>query len=271
MDTGTLLKRTASGLVFLAIVVGCLLHPVGVLALACFLAVALSHEFYRLTTPRRYRKEEILVMTAMVVSLSLLHCSMHGLLPMRFVLLGLLPVLAAFFSQLFEGAREHEFVTEPYFPLIYILPALMGLVRIGDWRLTLGLFIILWCSDIGAYCLGMLLGQRPGSRKLFPALSPKKSWVGFFGGAAFALLSAWAYWAIAGDTVLPLVHWIVLAVIVVAFGVPGDLFESLIKRHAGVKDAGTLIPGHGGLLDRFDDFLFVVPAALVYLVIFSLL
>lgn len=270
MDARTLLKRTASGIVFLAIVVGCLLHPVGVLALACFLAVALSHEFYRLTTPRKYRREEVLVMVSMVALIALLYCCLHSLAPARLIWLGFIPLFAAMFCQLFDGAREHEFVVEPYFPLVYVLPALLSL-QCFSWKLSLGMFVILWCSDVGAYCVGMLFGQRPGSRKLFPALSPKKSWMGVLGGTVFAFLSAWVYWALLGDAVLPLVHWLAMAAIVLLFGIPGDLFESLIKRHAGVKDAGSLIPGHGGLLDRFDDFLFVAPAVLVYLEAFNLL
>lgn len=270
MGKATLVKRSVSGLVFTAIVVGGVLHPLGTLALSVLLSVGLSSEFYRLSSKRRYRREEMLVMAAMVLTLLLFYFNRTGSLPPAFLPLGALPVLAAAICQLFDGAREQEFVTEPYFPLVYILPALLTLLCF-PWRISLGLFIILWCSDIGAYCIGMLLGQRAGSRKLFPALSPKKSWIGVLGGAVSAFLSAWAYWALWGAPALPLAHWLLLAVLVLAFGIPGDLFESLIKRHAGVKDAGTLIPGHGGLLDRFDDFLFVAPAALIYLKIFSLL
>lgn len=268
---GTLVKRTVSGLVFTAVVVVGLLQPFATLVLSVALAVGLDSEFYRLVSKRRYRKEEYLVMAAMVLALILFYCTqVREILPVKFLPLAALPVLVAGICQLFDGAKEQEFVTEPYFPLVYILPALLCL-NCFSWRIGLGLFVILWCSDIGAYCIGMLFGQREGRRKLFPALSPKKSWIGVLGGALFAFLAAWGYWALWGAPALPLVHWLVLAFLVLAFGIPGDLFESLIKRHAGVKDAGTLIPGHGGLLDRFDDFLFVAPAALIYLKIFSLL
>lgn len=272
MGKETLVKRIVSGVVFLVIVVGCLLHPFALLALTAFLAVALSYEFYRLTVPRGYRKEEILVMAALVVTPFLFY-----VLPVRWLWLGLLPVVAAAICQLFDGAKEHAFVTEPYFPLVYILPMLLCLLRLSlvqeafTWRLTLGLFAILWSCDIGAYCIGMLFGQRPSSRKLFPALSPKKSWIGVVGGTVFAFLAAWAVWALWGSEVLLLRHWLALALITSVFGVLGDLFESLIKRHAGVKDAGQLIPGHGGLLDRFDDALFVFPVATVYLITLQLI
>ena len=272
MGKGNLLQRIVSGVVFLLIVVGCLLHPVALLVLCAFLAVSLSHEYYRLTLSGRYRKEEILVTSALVVTLLLYYALPHRWLP-----LGLLPLAAAYICQLFDGAADHAFVTEPYFPLLYILPMLLALLRLSivqeafSWRLTLGLFVIIWCCDIGAYCVGMLFGQRPGSRKLFPALSPKKSWIGVAGGTAFAFLAGWAVWAIWGAAVLPLRHWMALSLIVSLFGVLGDLFESLIKRHAGVKDAGRLIPGHGGLLDRFDDALFVIPLSAVYLLTLQLI
>ena len=271
MGKGTLVKRTVSGVLFVAVVVAGLLHPVATLALTLLLAVGLSREFYQLASRRRYRKEEILVVAAIVLTLALFFGSrVQGAIPAAYLLLGALPVLLAFICQLFDGAPGPEFVTEPYFPLVYILPALLSLLCF-PWRISLGLFVILWCSDIGAYCLGMLLGQREGGRKLFPALSPKKSWAGVLGGALFAFLAAWGYGALWGAPALPLVHWFALSLLVLLFGIPGDLFESLIKRHAGVKDAGTLIPGHGGLLDRFDDFLFVAPAAFLYLKLFSLL
>ena len=272
MGKEPLVKRIVSGVVFLLIVIGCLLHPVALLALCAFLAVALSYEFYRLTLPRHYRKEEFLVMVALVATLVLFYA-----LPVRWLWLGLLPVVAAGICQLFDGAREHAFVTEPYFPLVYILPMLLSLLRLSQvqgaftWRLTLGLFVIVWCCDVGAYCVGMLFGQRPDSRKLFPALSPKKSWIGVVGGTAFAFLAGWAVWAIWGGEVLALGHWMVLSLVASVFGVFGDLYESLIKRHAGVKDSGSLIPGHGGLMDRFDDALFVFPVAAVYLTALQLI
>ena len=272
MGKETLVKRIVSGAVFLVVVIGCLLHPVSLLALTAFLAVTLSLEFYRMTVSRRYRKEEILVMAALVATPFLFYA-----LPEPWLWLGLLPVVAAAVCQLFDGAEEHAFVTEPYFPLVYILPMLLSLLRLSviqeafSWRLTLGLFVIIWCCDVGAYCAGMLFGQRPTSRKLFPALSPKKSWAGVVGGTALAFVAGWVVWKCWGGPVLPLVHWMALALIASVFGVLGDLFESLIKRHAGVKDAGRLIPGHGGLLDRFDDALFVFPVAAVYLITLQLI
>ena len=277
MGKGALVQRTLSGLVFLAVVIGCLLLPYGVLALTLLLAVSLSYEFYRLASASRFRKEHVLVVAALVLALLFGFLYLQAGLSPRYMALAMLPLVAAWICQLFDGASDHAFSTEVYFPLLYVLPATLSLLRLAwpgaafSWRLTLGVMVLIWINDIGAYCFGMLFGQRANSRKLFPALSPKKSWVGVYGGTVFTFLAAWAVWALWGEPVLALPHWMVLALIVSAIGVPGDLFESLIKRHAGVKDASQFIPGHGGMLDRFDDLLFVLPVSAVYLLVFQLI
>ena len=272
MDVKKLATRFIYGVLFLVVVIGAMLTPWGFAALTVLLGVILSVEFYRMTLDRRYRREEACIIAAIVVT-SLLGV-LHPLLGFeaRWMLVGILPVFAASILLLFDCAQSHDFPAALYFPLVYILIPLLAaqmLTRPLDgpytWRILLGLFVLMWSNDIGAYVVGMSFGQRPDSRKLFPALSPKKSWIGVVGGTAFTFLAAWAVFATFGGTVLPLVHWMALGLITAVFAVLGDLFESLIKRHAQVKDAGHLIPGHGGLLDRFDDVLFVLPLAAVYL------
>ena len=123
------------------------------------------------------------------------------------------------------------------------------------------LFVIVWINDVGAYLTGILFGQH----KLFERLSPKKSWEGFFGGVIFATVAGGAagVWWLHAD---PLT-WAVIGFCTAVAGVFGDLFESMLKRAAGLKDSGNVIPGHGGWLDRFDAFLFAAPvyAALLLL------
>lgn len=274
---GTLLKRTVFGLLYSVILIGCMLVPWGILVLVCFLSAALFHEFYRLTVDRRFRKEMICLSLGSLVVLILLFFHFQSGISVRFAALGFLPVMAAFIFLLFDAAGDHAFPTSLFFPLLYVTLPLAALLMLAwpsgvfSWRLLLGIFVIIWMNDIGAYVLGMSFGQRPDSRKLFPALSPKKSWIGVAGGTLFSFLAAWAVFAIWGASVLPLIHWFALALIVSVFGVFGDLFESLIKRHAKVKDAGNLIPGHGGVLDRFDDALFTLPLSTLYLLLFGLL
>lgn len=272
-----LVKRTWVGLLFCIVVIGCLLHPWSLLPFVCFLSAALFFEFYRMVADRRFIRERVCVTLASLFVLALLFFHFQSGLALRYVGLAFVPVLAAHVFLLFDAAQNHDYPTEIYFPLLYItlpLAAALWLAWPGGtftWRLLLGLLILSWSNDIGAYLVGMSFGQRPGSRKLFPALSPKKSWIGVGGGTLFTFLAAWGVSATFGAAVLPAVHWLALALLVSVFGVSGDLFESLLKRHAQVKDAGKLIPGHGGLLDRFDALLFVLPLAALYLSMFSLL
>lgn len=278
MDLKVLATRSGSGILFLVVVVAGLLAPACFLVLGNLLIAGLSMEFYRLTVGKRFRKEAVCIILAAMLAYTLGFFMLQSGLDARWMMTAFLPVIAASIFLLFDGAAGHEFPTAVYFPLIYVLPAFLAAVLMAfpvdgayTWKLLLGIFVIIWCNDIGAYSLGMLLGQRPNSRKLFPALSPKKSWIGVVGGTLFAFLAAWLVSITFGTSVLSWPHWLAIAGIESVFGVLGDLFESLLKRHAQVKDAGKLIPGHGGLLDRFDDMLFVFPLVAVYLALFHLL
>lgn len=132
--------------------------------------------------------------------------------------------------------------------------------------LPLSVFVFLWINDTGAYCTGSLIGRH----KLFPRISPAKSWEGSIGGAVFVLAAAWAisYWL--DGVMLTTIEWLGLGLVVVVFGTWGDLVESLFKRTLGIKDSGNILPGHGGMLDRFDSALLAIPAAVVYLYTLSM-
>jgi phosphatidate cytidylyltransferase len=134
-----------------------------------------------------------------------------------------------------------------------------------DTLLPLSIFVFLWINDTGAYCSGSLFGKH----KLFPRISPAKSWEGSIGGGIFVLIAAGilGYYANFGELQhsLNILEWMGLGLIVVFFGTWGDLVESLFKRTLGIKDSGNILPGHGGMLDRFDSSLMAIPAAVVYL------
>lgn len=137
--------------------------------------------------------------------------------------------------------------------------------------LPLSIFVFLWMNDTGAYLTGSLIGKH----KLFPRVSPGKSWEGSVGGTiivlAVAILIAWidqkALLAGLGvpDSGLTTLEWMGLGAVVVVFGTLGDLVESLFKRTLSVKDSGRILPGHGGMMDRFDSSLMAIPASVVYL------
>lgn len=127
----------------------------------------------------------------------------------------------------------------------------------------LSIFLFLWTSDTGAYCCGSLLHKRFPA-KLFERISPNKSWVGSIGGGILCLVVAYALWQVAPN-LLTLAQWMGLGITVCVFGTWGDLVESLFKRQLGIKDSGNILPGHGGMLDRFDSSLLAIPAAVLYL------
>lgn len=133
-----------------------------------------------------------------------------------------------------------------------------------DWVLPLSVFIFLWTSDTGAYLFGSALSRRFPA-KLFPRISPNKSWVGSIGGGFLCLVVA-AVLAHFFPGHLSLSAWLGLGLVVCVFGTWGDLVESLFKRQLGIKDSGRILPGHGGMLDRFDSALVAIPAAVIYLI-----
>jgi phosphatidate cytidylyltransferase len=116
---------------------------------------------------------------------------------------------------------------------------------------------------------GITLGQKYG-KKLFPSISPKKSWIGFWGGVFTSILVAVIFHKV-GLFQFDIIHCIVMAVLLCVTGVYGDLIESQWKRHYEVKDSGNLIPGHGGVLDRFDSALVAIPVGIIYLVLINVI
>lgn len=131
--------------------------------------------------------------------------------------------------------------------------------------LPLSIFVFIWLNDTGAYCVGSLIGKH----RLFERISPKKSWEGSIGGGILSIASSFVF-----AQYFPFMNtaqWAGLALTVVVFGTWGDLTESLMKRQLGIKDSGTILPGHGGMLDRFDSALMAIPAAVVYLYLLTIL
>lgn len=161
----------------------------------------------------------------------------------------------------------YTMLSQMYIALPFSLINVLAFTSTPDGRvmfntiLPLSVFIFLWTNDTGAYCVGSLLGRH----KLFPRISPGKSWEGSVGGALFVLASAWAISYFLDGAILTTIQWLGLGLVVAVFGTWGDLVESLFKRTLGIKDSGNILPGHGGMLDRFDSSLIAIPAAVVYL------
>lgn len=133
----------------------------------------------------------------------------------------------------------------------------------SNYRILLGFFFLVWIYDVAAYLVGSSIGRH----KLYERISPKKTWEGSIGGAIICMISAFFFSKLFAE--LSVMNWMIIAAIIVLFGTLGDLIESMFKRNVNVKDSGSLLPGHGGLLDRFDSVLFASPFVFVYLLLIT--
>lgn len=133
-----------------------------------------------------------------------------------------------------------------------------------QFRLPLFVIALVWINDTFAYIIGSLLGRH----KMIPLLSPGKTWEGFAGGLLITQVSGWIIWNYSG--LFNIWIWLVISLIVSVLGLAGDLFESGLKRTVKVKNSGEILPGHGGILDRFDSILFVAPAVLILVILLKL-
>ena len=179
-------------------------------------------------------------------------------------------IIAMFFIQL-----PLSLYSAPKSPLKYISPVLISKIYISlpifclalmsvkygsyEPEIPMALLLLIWVNDSAAYFVGSKLGKR----KLSPTISPKKTWEGFFGGLFFTMLTAGIISYVSDFWHLKSV--LILGALVASFGTMGDLIESMFKRFAKVKDSGQIMPGHGGLLDRFDGFFFMIPIVYFYL------
>ena len=186
--------------------------------------------------------------------------------PMMLVLPYIFLILYIFIRELYrkEGGAMDNFA---YFTLSQVYAALpFALLNIlasyggaYSYVLPLSVFIFLWCNDSGAYCVGCLIGKH----KMFERISPKKTWEGFAGGATVAVIAGYVM-SLYFD-ILNTWQWMAMAAVVVAVGTLGDLIESCMKREMKIKDSGNILPGHGGILDRFDSCILAVPAVVILL------
>lgn len=156
------------------------------------------------------------------------------------------------FTQLYVALPFGIIQSLPFIPVQGYVPEYSPL-------LPLAMFAFIWSTDTGAFCVGSLIGKR----KLFPRISPNKSWEGAIGGVVIAMIVGYVF-SIFFD-ILNVYQWIGLAFVVSVSGIFGDLVESLLKRTWGIKDSGSIMPGHGGFLDRFDSSLFAIPVTAFYL------
>lgn len=271
-------KRTIFGALFLVVMLGGLLwHQDAFFFLFLFISAQMQREFYRINMGNSYSfLQDVGIAFGMILFSMAFYYFKGDLGLMYFVMGGMVGLLLLFCLAVLQ--KDHTSFTK----LAYILAGLVYVAmplalsnavvfRGGAFSglLMIAFFCIIWASDIGAYCFGMLFGQKLWPAKMCPRISPKKSWAGFIGGLLMAVLAG-AIISWTGLVQFPIWHCMIMAALMHVTGVFGDLFESLWKRAAGIKDSGSIIPGHGGLLDRFDSSLFAIPTGVIYLVITGL-
>ena len=277
MAKSSLLYRTLGAVLLVVAVVGCvLLHPLLYAALFATGMALMINEFYRMSLGRGTHTTLRVIMIALCVAF-FLACVIFRLYDIDSKwLLAAFPLLAVALSAMLFDREERIVrltVQDLCFPIVYLLlPFVVTNMMMFDAsgayspKLFVAVITLVWMNDVGGYALGMAFGQRENSRKLAPEISPKKSWAGVAGSFLFTFITA-AVIFLTGIFALPLWQWLVAAAIVVVFGITGDLFESLIKRHYSQKDAGRILIGHGGMLDRFDGALFAIPTVTVFFIL----
>lgn len=257
-----MLKRAISGLVFVILFISCLVWNMYSMAIFFFVVtVFATSELFRLIQTPEMKPQ--LITGGMLSKFFYLFpvAFLMGLLPIKWLSFILLPFLLIPITELFKN-EKHAVVNMivSYFPAFYVTLPFVLLVDViftnGIFNPypVLGFFILIWVYDTGAY----LTGRTFGKHKLFERVSPKKTWEGLVGGAILSILIA-VFIIARFIPELEAWKWGIVALIVVVFGTLGDLIESMVKRNANVKDSGNIMPGHGGMMDRFDSALFAAP------------
>jgi phosphatidate cytidylyltransferase len=265
--------RTISGAVFVSLIVGSILMGQYYFLLLFFIISILSElEFYKLA--KNYGVSPSYT-TGLLMGISLYATTaliLTGYVPLYTVLI-VLPLASLIFTNELYRESKQPFLNIAitllgviYGVVPFVLLALAGfyggMVDGYSPHILLGILILQWSSDTGQYLTGRSLGKHP----LFKRISPKKSWEGFIGGFIFTLGVAWLLAYFYND--LTITNWMITGAIIVIFGTLGDLTESMLKRSIDVKDSGNIMPGHGGVLDRFDGLIGAMPFVYFYLAVF---
>lgn len=267
-----LIIRALTGVVFVTVLIGAIcFHQWSFFILFCVIIGLTLWEFYRLiTTSKKADLQRVAGVLGGIYLFGATFFYLNGLFEAKVFLPYLLFILYMLIAELYRKSSDPiqnwVFVI---FGQVYCAGSfsLLNFIAFSSGHtyaplLVMAIFAFVWIDDTGAY----LVGSRIGKRKLFERISPKKSWEGFYGGFFLVLASsqvaAWYFPEISWY------NWLGLSATIVIFGTWGDLVESLLKRTLGVKDAGNLLPGHGGMLDRFDSVIMAIPASYIYIELF---
>lgn len=268
-----MLTRAITGTLFVVAITTAIYYGVYSSALLFILIVLLGvDEFYDMVKKNKHIEPLRIwgTITGLTFICTLLAIISKGI-TVRYILI---PIMMVFFTFILELYRKKQtpFLNIGYtiIGICYIVIPFSMLYHLGyyndssseqgfSYQIILGFFFLLWTNDTGAYLAGKYLGKH----KLFERISPKKTWEGSIGGAILTL--AVAYVLSIYFTNLSINNWLVTGILITVFGGLGDLVESMLKRSIGIKDSGNILPGHGGILDRFDGLLLAAPFVYCYL------
>ena len=266
------IKRTLTATVFVAVLLGCTYWNQYSFSILFFVITILGvWEFYTLSEKGGSKPQRIIGTIAGGVLFASNAFVCLGYDPLILVI-NIPVIFLIFIIELYLKAPDpFRNIAFTLMGIIYVaLPfSLLNYItttnQIYDYQLLFGFFFILWACDSGAY----LLGSAMGKHKLFLRVSPGKTWEGSIGGAIVSygvafIISGWY-------TGISRVDWLVIATILVVIGTLGDLVESLFKRSINIKDSGNILPGHGGILDRFDSLIMAAPFVFTYLYLMKIL
>ena len=274
-----LITRSITGILYVAIMVTGFLQSVNMIVVFALITGLATWEFTGLVNEYKHVNVNRLITTVAGVYFFLAVAGVNsGAIQTNAVFVPyLLTIIYLFISGLYTKSSDsvndwaYTMLSQMYIALPLSTINVIAFRQAADglnyyyYLLPLSIFIFLWTNDTGAYCTGSLFGKH----KLFPRISPAKSWEGSIGGGILILIVASIMYYIEsqGENLsgLNLIEWLGLGLVVVVFGTLGDLVESLLKRTLGIKDSGNILPGHGGILDRFDSSLMAIPASVVYL------
>lgn len=280
-----LITRSITGILYVAILVTCFLQAFNMVIVFALITGLATWEFTGLVNEHKHVNVNRLITTVAGVYFFLAVAGVNsGAIQTHAVFVPyLLTIIYLFISGLYTKSSDsvndwaYTMLSQMYIALPLSTINVIAFRQAADglnyyyYLLPLSTFIFLWANDTGAYCTGSLFGKH----KLFPRISPAKSWEGSIGGGLLVLIVASVMYYIEsqGENLsgLNLIEWLGLGLVVVVFGTWGDLVESLLKRTLGIKDSGNILPGHGGILDRFDSSLMAIPASVVYLYTLTLL
>ena len=273
IKVNSFVKRTITGVVFVIMIIGSVIISQWVFASLFFLiAIGGLFEFLRISRALGGKVSKTVLLPSAVFIYALITSVTFGYLSSDALIYGLLTFpLIAIFELFRDNDRPLSNVSHAIAGLLWIVVPLALLngffnpnpeVAWSHSGALLGFFLILWIYDSGAYIAGSMFGRH----KMMERISPKKSWEGFAGGAVLGFLTA--FLISASFTEFSLGQWLIIASMIIIFGTLGDFIESMLKRSAGIKDSGNILPGHGGILDRFDAVFVAAPVIFLLIRLF---